>query len=402
MKSKFYILFLSILLIVITSVKIYGQEEKKSLPEGAIPVLYDGLIYLKASADSVPGNFIIDTGAEKLYYDSTFFVYSDLQYNNILPARISGAGQSYQDINVIYDDVVFNYYGNIFIANVVPIINLKPLLGEYVDGIIGTDCFQNKVLMANFKEQYIKLYSSIDYIDTRRWKKIKLLKDKNKLLVPLDVKINKDLIISGNFLLDLGAKCSIIFTSKLAEKYNLYSKIKKKKLYYTKYGGLGGVSSSYEFNSRFVKINKYRIRRTHLAYSLDTLGSLSNQKWEGIIGNDILDYFDIIIDFINDDLYIRPDENFYRKRQNLRLGFTYADRGKELNSWVVTGLYSSSNAEKAGLKIDDQIFNINGVNVINITHPLQKKFLEDIKDFDMLIQRRDSIINLKFRAVRMF
>jgi len=402
MKSKYYILFVLILLIVIPSNIILGQEEKYILPKGAFPISYDGIIYIKATADSVSGNFIIDTGAENLYYDSIYFANSNLHYDNIIPARISGAGQSYQKINVIYDDVTFNYYGNIYIAKIIPIINLKPLLGEYVDGIIGTDCFQNRVLMVNFKEQYIKLYSSIDSVDTRRWKKIKLLKDKNKLLVPSEVKINKDLTISGNFLLDLGAKCSVVFTSSVAEKYNLDSKIKKKMLYYTKYGGLGGISSSYEFKSKFVKIGKYHIRNTNLAYSLDTLGALSNKKWEGIIGNDILDYFDIIIDFINDDLYIRPNDNFYRGRQIAKLGFTYADREKAFNSWIVTGLYRSSNAEKAGLQIDDQIFNINGINVVNIGRSIQKKFLENIDDFELLIQRRDTIINLKFRAKRIF
>ena len=46
--------------------------------------------------------------------------------------------------------------------------------------------------------------------------------------------------------------------------------------------------------------------------------------------------------------------NYNKSFHFSKLGFGYVDRNITMNAWIVTGLYKGSNAEIAGLEIDDK------------------------------------------------
>ncbi|PXX98807.1 hypothetical protein DF185_15635 [Marinifilum breve] len=373
------------------------SEKKWELPKGAFPVVYKGHLYIKGEADSIKGNYVFDTGAFNLYYDSTYHANNNFKYNETFNALLPGAGTKPQSVVVIKDSVSFTFASNLYKTSIVPILQLKPILGDIADGILGMEYFYDSVLEINYENEYMKCYSSIDSVNLQGWSKIKLSKKKNSLYVPLQVMVNDSITVSGEYLVDFGSGGSVSFTSKVANKFKLQDQIKNKVAYYTKYGGVGGESSSYDFFARKLMIGDFAFDDVLMSFSLDKSGAMSSSKHLGLLGNDIYDRFHVIIDFINNDLYLKPNKKYTEAFVSSRLGFSFVDRGQSLQSWNVTGFYANSEAEKSGLMIDDKILSVNGVSVKDINYERQRYFFDDIDELNVKIKRKNEIMDFKFK-----
>ncbi|MDX2413977.1 MAG: PDZ domain-containing protein, partial [Bacteroidales bacterium] len=80
-----------------------------------------------------------------------------------------------------------------------------------------------------------------------------------------------------------------------------------------------------------------------------------------------------------------------------RLGFAYVDRNQTLNSWNVTGLFSGSDAETNGLKIDDKILSVNGISVDQIDYESQADFFKDLDFVKLLVDRNGEQKEIEFK-----
>jgi hypothetical protein len=394
---KLFLFFLTLSLFVSCQIKRESTKESFLLPQGAIPISYIGHIYIFGVVDSAKGNFVFDTGANNLYFDSTFFYENGLKCNNLAKAKLPGAGNEVQDISVIIDTVKFSFKDNLYQTTLVPIFQLKPILGDFSDGIIGFDYFSDSVLAINYEHEYIQIFPRIDSFDIAGYTKIGLQRINDRFLIPLCISINDTLKINGSFLLDFGSGGSITFTSFSTRTFNLDEVIKSKVRFDTEYGGVGGNSASYLFRANSFEIGGYTLPEVIMDFSLDTSGAMSSNRYLGILGNDIFERFDIIIDFSCNNFYIKPNSKFNNPFEFSRLGFSYVDRSKTLKSWVVTGLYQNSNAERAGLNIDDLIIAVNGTSIQNLPYPSQKGYFETVNDLTLTVLRKGVKLHINFK-----
>ena len=104
------------------------KTNENAIPEGAFPIVYRGHLYIKGSADSIWGNYVFDTGASNLYYDSTYYAGGNFDYSRIWNAKLPGAGKEPQDVIVIADTVSFLFGDNLYLTRNVPVLHLKPIL----------------------------------------------------------------------------------------------------------------------------------------------------------------------------------------------------------------------------------------------------------------------------------
>lgn len=371
--------------------------EKFTLSEDAIPIVYKGHIYVQGSADSVKGNFVFDTGASNLYFDSVFFSSHNFEYQNFINAKLPGAGAKPQDVIVVMDTVDFTFGNHFYQTTIVPVLKLKPILGDFSDGILGLNYFSESVLEINYIHEFIKVHESINSLDIVDYTMISMKNIDNRLYVPLTININDSLNIEGYFTLDIGSGGSASLTSLVAQKNNLNNVVKRKVKFYTKYGGVGGESSSYDFTSSSLQISDYVFKQVSMDYSLDTSGAMASTKSMGLLGNQILERFDILIDFKNSNLYLKPNENMNKPFGFSRLGFAFSDRHQTLGAWIVSGLHENRQAEKSGLKIDDQIISVNGISVGQIPFRRQSEFFEKLDEIDLVVKRGEAIKNIKFK-----
>lgn len=364
-----------------------------------IPINYRGHhIYIKSKIDSISGNIVFDTGADGLYLDSIYYANNPFGKFKYVYGILPGAGSSGpQKVIVITDNLKLNFGNHIDNFSFTPIIKLKPILGDYADGIIGIDAFSNQVLEINYKNEYIKLHDNIKSIDTSNFKRIRMLKNKNRFFLPVTIKIKEDIIIKDYLVLDIGSGGSVNIISETAEKYNLKNEIVDKVKYFTKYGGISGNSISYDFRANSLFIGDYKLDSVTMAYSSDESGFLSKKDLAvGIIGNEILERFDVIIDFVNNDLYLRPNSDFNNPFKFSKIGFGYVDRSVTMSSWIVTGLYENSNALNSGLQIDDKIISVNGKDIRDISYEEQKELWEELDKVLLIVLRNNKEERVEF------
>lgn len=385
-----------LLIAIVIAASCSDKNQTKQIPDDAFPIVYRSHLYIKGEADSCKGNFVFDTGASNFYYDSTYYAGNSYHYTNFFTAKLPGAGTSVQTVEVINDTVSFRFGNNLYQTKIVPILKLKPILGDFADGILGMEYFYGSVLEINYEHEYMRHFPSIDSVDVANYTKIKLEKEGNRLYIPLSIQINDSIVMEGNYQLDFGAGGSALITSSAANKYNLLESIEKKIPYYTKYGGVGGESSSYVFRASSLQIGDFIFDDVTMSFSSDKSGALASNKHLGLLGNGIYERFDVIIDFTNNDLYIKPNSNFKDEFKSSRLGFSYVDRNQTLNAWIVIGLYEGCNAEKQGLKIDDKIIAVNGISIHEISYESQKEFFEELSNVTLTIKRDEGIIDIQF------
>ena len=388
---------LLIILLATSGCNTDSEQDEIKLPHGAFPIIYRGHIYLQGEADSIMGNFVFDTGASNLYYDSTYYAQNEFRYKDLLPAKIPGAGTKLQDIIVIKDTVDFTFGSYLYRTPRVPVLQLKPILGDFSDGIIGMEYFYRSVLEINYEQEYIRILPGMDSINLSDYCKIELIKEGNRLYIPLKVKIDDTLEISGNFLLDFGSGGTLSFTSSAAEKFKLYESIETKTPYFTKYGGIGGESSRFNFRALSLQIGDFSFNNVTMDFSIDKSGAMASDKHFGLLGNEIYEKFNVYIDFINNDLYLKPNSKYEEPFEFSRLGFSYVDRNQSMNAWIVTGLYSGCNAENKGLQIDDRIIAVNGTNVSQISYESQKGFFEELSEVVLTVKRKDELMQIGFK-----
>ena len=360
-----------------------------TIPKDAVPIVYKRHhIYIPSEVDSISGNFVFDTGADGLYFDSTYYASNSFRKFKFINAMLPGAGSgSPQRVVVITDTVSFkfeNYSNNLAF---IPILSLKPILGDFADGILGKQDFTNKVLEINYFYEFIRLHNDINAVDTSDYVKMSLKKERNRLFVPATIQINDAVAIHDYLLLDIGSGGSVSITSATANKHKLSDEIVTKIPYYTKYGGISGHSSSYKFKAYSMEIGNYKFDNVTMSYSEDQRGALSSGNYAGLLGNEILERFDVLIDFMNDNLYLKPNQNYNKPFNFSKLGFGYVDRSVTMNAWIVTGLYKGSNAEIAGLEIDDKIISVNGIGISEIPFIEQSNFWKRINKVSLIILR---------------
>lgn len=372
------------------------QNKENGIPKGAFSIAYQGHLYIKGEADKIKGNYVFDTGASNLYYDNTYYTENGFNYKNTFNADLPGAGSTPQKVVVVEDTVEFKFGANLYRTSIVPVLQLKPILGDIADGILGMEYFYSSILEINYEREYMKIYSSLDSINLQGWSKIKLTKRDNRLYIPVEVVVNDSIIISGDYQLDFGSGGTVSLTSLVSEKYKLKENVRNKVKYYTKYGGVGGESSSYDFFASQLKIGDFIFKNVLINFSVDTAGAMASVKHLGLLGNEIYERFHVFIDFINNDLYLKPNKKYNDLFESSRLGFSYINRGQTLKCWIVTGLYSSSAAEKGGLMIDDKIISINDVNVEEINYKRQKSFFRNIDKVNLKVERNNKLIELNF------
>ena len=375
------------------------QQRQQQIPPGAIPIVYTSYIFVQALVDSVPANLLLDTGADNLYLDSLYYAASGFNYPKTRRRSISGVGNSRQNILIIDDSLNFTFNNHQYRTSHVVVLMLKPAGGDYLDGLLGTSYFMHNVLQVDYDNGYIKTYSSHDSIDLSGYTRIPMRALDYSFTIPLSIKINDTLTIHGDFAVDIGSPGTII-NSSVVQQYHLDQAITHKARYYTKYAGVGNDSDGYDFIPDTVRLaNHFAMQQPTVSYSIDTAGVLAADDHMGILGGNILSRFDLVFDFLDTALYLRPNSIYKSPFIYDRLGFTFTDRYSTLGGWVVASITYNSQADQHGLQIDDLIVAVNGLPVQQIPYVEQDAYFDRQKRVNLTVQRADTTLNIAFDLI---
>jgi|GEM_PF-666865 len=348
---------------------------------------YDTHIYLKAKIQNRNVNLIFDTGADGLYLDSVFVAKEKIEFGKLGYAKLGGAGVKEKRVNIIRDSLFCNLDNFKLKSVMTPILQLRPIIGRKADGILGNSEFRNKVLFINYTSQKLYVLKHFNEDIAQHFKKIAIHERKNRFYIDASVNVMKDLVIKGEFLIDFGSGGVISFTNNASMQNSMSDKIKNKITSNSIHGGIGGDTSDTFFIANSISVSGFSFQKERLSYSNDKVGALSNRDYLGLIGNGFFQRFNVIIDFKNKCMYLKPNKNFHKKTMNNNLGFSYVDRTDIEKGLVVSLLFNNSDAEKRGLKLGDIITHIND------------KKVEDINDYSFFEKAKNKV-KFKIRFLR--
>lgn len=388
--------FLSVSLVLLCSKPLQAQEEfidppSRQLTKIPFTQLTGGIIIIQAKFADFPDtlNFILDTGSSGISLDSTTVEYFGLKpiFTNRTIRGIAGI----RNVSFIYNqslhlpgltvdslDFHINDYGI-----------LTAVYGERIDGIIGYSLLKRYIMKVDYDSMKIAICTN----GTIRYPRGGyLLKPTINMLVSQPMKVKDERSIDSRFLFDMGAGLCMLLSKDFVEDSSFLGKKRKR---WTKEGeGLGGKIDMELTVMKEVRLGPYRFRKIPV-FIFDDVNNVANYPYMmGILGNDILRRFNVILNYAQGDIFISPNTHFSDS-------FDYSYSGIELylidGEIIIGDVAKGSPAEASGLKEGDVVIAVNKSFTQNLN--LYKVALQVPNEkVKMIIRRKGVIMEVEFKV----
>ena len=357
--------------------------------------LTGGVIIVQAKFNKLtePFNFILDTGSGAISLDSS--TAAEFKIPHVPSGKsINGiAGSSEVDYTkdnklvlpgLTVDSLDF-YINNYDI--------LSSVYGEKIDGIMGYSFLSRYIVEINYDSSNIEVYTPgrIEYP-----KKGYLLHPLFTAL-PIQPLIIKDArTINANFYIDTGAGLCFLISKQFQDDSMVLKKSRKPVEIQVQ--GLGGRKLMMLTIIKQVQIGPYKFRKVPTDILDDEYNATSYPFLGGVIGNDILRRFNVILNYNKREIHLLPNSHFNDD-------FDYSYTG--LNMYYIEGkivldeVIKKSPAYRAGLKKDDIIVAVNSnfSNDINVYKNLMQVVGQKIT---LLVLRNNLPLIFEFRVGRIY
>ncbi|MES1214999.1 MAG: aspartyl protease family protein [Bacteroidota bacterium] len=365
--KRFLLAFGLLLFVLYSNPCLFAQEEfveppAKFLTSFTFKQLYGGVMLLRGTFADQPDslNFILDTGSGGISLDSSTAAYfgvkrvpSDKTIRGIAGTRkVSFVyNQKLHLPGLTIDSLNFHINDYSILTNV---------YGERIDGIIGYSLLSRYILTLDFDSSIVSFYTKGYY----KYPKGGYLLRPIITTLPVQVaRIKDSKTITSRFLFDMGAGLCLMLSSDFMKDSALLSK--KRKLYAKEAEGLGGKVDMQASVVREFKLGPYKFKNVPVYIFDDTYNVTSYPYLGGILGNDLLRRFNVVLNYERRDIYLKPNTHFAEQ-------FDYAYTGIELYSIdgqiIIGDVAEGSPAEKCGLKEGDVVIGINRTFDQNLSH----------------------------------
>ena len=371
-----------------------AQEEfitpSKKLTKFKFIQLTGGVILLQGKFDTFKDtlNFVLDTGSGGISLDSSIALYLGVkpEPSNRLIRGIAGVRNvSFLNNKKLHLPGLTIDSLNFHVSNY---DILTAVYGERIDGIIGYSVFSRYIVKINYDSTNIEFWTkgAIKYPRGGH-----LLRPAINSLPVHSARAKDENIIETRFLIDLGAGLNVLFSRDFIRDSSLLRK--NRKLYVKEAEGLGGKVDMHLTVMKEFKLGPYKFRNVPINVFDDDYNVTSYPHLGGLIGNDLLRRFNVIINYDQKEMHLQPNSHYYD-------AFDYAYTGLELylidGRIVVGDVAAGSPAEQAGLLEGDMVVAINKNFSNNISS--YKNILQNAGTVNMVIVRNDELMEIKFRV----
>ena len=355
---KYCLTGIFILLTWFCAPKLRAQEEfieppSRHLTTVPFTQLTGGIIILHALIDSHPDtlNFVLDTGSSGISLDSATAEY--LGMNPVPSERTIRGIAGIRKVNFLYNRSL--HFPGLTVENLDFHINdyelLTTVYGERIDGIIGYSIISRYILKIDYDSMKLSFFSK----GTMRYPKGGyLLKPTISQLVSQPMRVKDEKAIYSRFLFDIGAGLCLLLSREFVDDSVFFSK--KRKRYIKEAEGLGGKIDMELTVMKEARVGPYKFRNVPVFIFDDEYNVSSYPYMGGIVGNDLLRRFNVILNYGKGDIHITPNTHYSDV-------FDYSYSGIELyllNGVIIVGdVAKGSPAEAVGLKEGDEVIAIN-------------------------------------------
>ena len=356
--------------------EMYWQTPAKYITSFPFKQLSGGVMLVKAKFDDLPDslNFILDTGSGGISLDSSTaekykiphvpsgrYIYGiagvhkvDFAQNNKL---------SFPGLNVDSLDFYINNYEI-----------LGSVYGMEIDGIIGYSFFSRYIIKINFDSLRISVYQP-GFI---RYPTHGILLHPRFRGIPYIPLVFKDSrTMASRFYFDTGAGLCFLLSKQFSKDSSVF--LKKRKPVEVEVQGMGGKRQMKLTLIKELQVGPYKFRKVPTYILDDEYNILAYPSQGGLLGNDILRRFNLILNYPQREIHLSPNSHFNDLFDYSYTGMTmYSLDGHILVDDIVKG----SPADRAGLKNDDVVLSIDN------------NFTQNIETYKNLLQKTGGRINI--------
>lgn len=391
--------FFQVVILFFLSFKLAAQEEfvppsAKFITDIPFTQLTGGIIIVRTTLDNFSDslNFVLDTGSGGISLDSGTCDYYKLP---LVPSDRIVRGIAGMK-NVFFANNHTLHLPGLTVPNLDFHINdyeiLSSAYGMRIDGIMGYSFLRRYIVVIDYDEQVIKVYIPGTYKYPRGGH---LLKPQFSTLPMQMAFVRDNNNVLGKFYLDTGAGLCLLMNDDFAEDSAIFRK--KRKMFLTQAEGLGGKTDMQLSVVRELKIGPYRFHNVPSYIFNDDFNVTNYPVLGGLIGNDILRRFNVILNYPQQEVYIKPNKHYLDS-----FDYSYTGLGIYLinGAITVTDIIKESPAEKAGFQIGDIVLGVEG----NFSNNIQayKVLMQNAKArLRILVMRNGSaeVIYLKVKSI---
>jgi len=318
------------------------------------------LIYTEFS-DQISRNFILDLGAPTgvVFMDSSLaHIITDKKSIPSINNTQSATGAKMKHKYIPWGTIKTNWFTleNSFMSS---LDRPDPFACNKISGIWGADLFSpnfkglgNKILLIQMQDSMVSILDSLPNID--KWICIE-----SDFSIMSYIKIKAS--IDGKlmyFYFDTGFSGSMILTR---ETYNAMHK-DTNKLYDEKmiYGYITNSLSGTQIDTAYSGISALNLSNGLLTDSITWLSTKS--LIVNALGMEYIRRFNVLVDYQGRKLYLQPNPNYRKSQKTFFQSKGFKARNMDGNTILVINMEVNGPAEKAGLKVGDQILSINNMD----------------------------------------
>lgn len=259
---------------------------------------------------------------------------------------------------------------------------LSNSLGEDFDGIIGNDIVKKFITKIDFQKKQIELYNPDTKINTEGYIEIPFI-FKNNIPIPqfpISVTLENGEVFSGDIFFDSGAGLSLLVNTPFKEENQMMNKIGK---YISKpTNNLTDKTDVITTRIKSLTISDFTFEDLTIDFASNREGVSAAKGYLGILGAEIINRFDIILDYASLKLYIKPNYLYHNPFKIPVSPIKLARSGENI---VISGVVKNSEAEIKGLKEEQKIISINGISSKNI------------ETYRNMLEKENTTVKIKYR-----
>jgi predicted aspartyl protease len=373
-----------------------GSQNAKLLTQVPFTTFTGGVVVVRAQLIGYPDtlNFIMDTGSGGISLDSTTCLrlnitplltdrlimgiggVRQLRYVNNQSLLISGLRVDSLNFHVSDYDLLSSVYG------------------DRIDGIIGYSFFTRYIVKIDYDSSQMYVYSRGNIKYPRGGFMLK----PSVVALPVQGALLRDAReVNARFYFDTGAGLCLLLNSDFIRDSAILNQDKKPLP--TQAQGMGGKANMEVTTMKEFRIGPYRFRNIPTHIFNDEYNVTSYPYLAGLIGNDVLRRFNIILNYEKKIFYLIPNSHY-------RDPFDYSYTGLGLY-WIdgeirVGDVMKDSPAEKAGFLVDDVVIGVND----NLSQNLQlyKSMMQNTGDKVKVLVRRqpEAMLELTMKVKSIF
>jgi len=388
------LIFISGIQLAICQYKQYDLFKERTRIDLPFQYLNNFIVVDVTLDDKVPLKFVFDTGAEYTILTKKTIAHL-LRWRYEREFRIMGADLKTELVAYLVRNIILEV-GKITIphSNILVLeddyFQFDEFTGSHIQGILGADFFKRFVVKINYRSKIISFFNPNSFKPPKGYQEVEVDIFKNKPYVDAAIMTKDTSRSKMRLLLDTGASLPLLLHTFTHKDLQIPEKYIKGNIGM----GLGGFIDGYMGRLESMEVGPYAFNNliaNYQEYTPERDTSFLNGR-NGLIGNQLLSRFNIIINYTREKLYLKANKNFYKEIKYDKSGILLLATGRRFTTFVVHEVIPSSPADQAGIRKGDIIKRINGLpsavmNLRGVNRKFRKKRGKKIK----LVIKRDGI-----------